>query len=117
MASPTQRTLKTLREDGWLVQVVERWNPYAKIRQDLYGFIDLLAIKRGRILGVQVTSGSSHAARVKKILATEAAILWLESGAELEVRSWRRLGKKGTRRPYSERIQIITPDDFIGDST
>ena len=44
--SPTQRTLKRLRDSGDypLVTIVERWNAFAKIRQDLFGIIDLLAI-------------------------------------------------------------------------
>jgi len=51
----TQRTLKALRNDGWLVVVAERWNPYARKRQDLFGRIDLVAIKPGvGIMGVQV---------------------------------------------------------------
>jgi len=27
--TPTQRSLAKLRAEGWLVAVVERWNPYA----------------------------------------------------------------------------------------
>ena len=38
--TPTQRTLKHMRERGYTCQVVEHWNPFARIRQDLYGFID-----------------------------------------------------------------------------
>ena len=43
--SPTQRTLKRMRESGdyVLVQVVEKWNSWAKIRQDLWNF-DILGI-------------------------------------------------------------------------
>jgi len=38
-ASPTQRTLKKLRDEVYLAQVVEKWNAFAKIRQDLFGII------------------------------------------------------------------------------
>ena len=43
--SPTQRTLKRMRESGdyALVKVVERWNAFARIRQDLWNF-DILGI-------------------------------------------------------------------------
>ena len=42
---PTQRTLARLRQEGALeVAIVEHWNPHARIRQDLFGFIDILAI-------------------------------------------------------------------------
>ena len=43
--SPTQLSLKKLREEGYIVAVVEHWNSFARIRQDLFGFIDLLALK------------------------------------------------------------------------
>ena len=68
--SPTQRTLEHLRKEGWpLVQVVERWNQFAKRRIDLFGFVDVVAFhpERGWLL-VQATSGSNSCARIKKIV-------------------------------------------------
>lgn len=65
--SPTQRSLKHMREAGYLCAVVEKWNPHAMIRQDLYGFIDVLCVKGEDIVGVQSTSGSNVASRVTKI--------------------------------------------------
>ena len=41
--SPTQRTLKRLRDLGYLAEVVERWNPHAKVRNDLFGFGDVMS--------------------------------------------------------------------------
>ena len=65
--SPTQRTLRHLRRAGYpLVQVVERWNPYAKVRLDLFGIIDVVAVGAD-IVGVQATSGSNVSARVRKL--------------------------------------------------
>ena len=61
--SPTQRTLKRLRESGEfpLVQIVERWNAFARGRQDLFGIIDLLAIDtKGNTVGIQVTTTIPH---------------------------------------------------------
>ena len=46
-STPTARTLATMRQEGWTVQVVERWNPHARIRQDLFGWADLLAVHPG----------------------------------------------------------------------
>ena len=73
--SPTQRTLKKLRDSGDypLVAIVERWNAFAKIRQDLFGIIDLLAIdSKGNTVGIQVTSYSNISARVKKMEDSDA---------------------------------------------
>jgi hypothetical protein len=52
MSSPTQRSLRHMRDLGYLVAVVEHWNPHARIRQDLFGWIDLLAIRDGETLAV-----------------------------------------------------------------
>ena len=43
-SSPTQRSLKLLRDEGYTAQVVERWNPHARVRQDLFGVIDTAAM-------------------------------------------------------------------------
>ncbi|MBI4326652.1 MAG: hypothetical protein HY674_15520 [Chloroflexi bacterium] len=46
--TPTQRSLSKLRAEGWLAVIVERWNPYDRVRQDLFGFADLLAIRAAK---------------------------------------------------------------------
>ena len=62
-----------MRSAGYLCAVVEKWNMHARIRQDLYGFIDVLAIKGEDIVGVQATGGDGGnvAARIKKIVEHE----------------------------------------------
>jgi hypothetical protein len=55
---------------GWVAGVVEKWNPHAKIRHDLWGWCDIVALcPKGEqcLIFIQVTSGSNHAARVAKI--------------------------------------------------
>ena len=66
--TPTQRSLDKLRKEGYLVAITEHWNPHAGIRQDMWGFCDLLAIRENEILAVQTTSISNMNARVEKIL-------------------------------------------------
>ena len=67
--SPTQLSLKHLRESGWTtLAIVEYWNPFARVRKDLFGFIDILAINdEGEVLAVQTTSYTNINARCKKI--------------------------------------------------
>lgn len=94
--SPTQRTLAALRKDGWTAQVVERWNAFAKVRIDLFGVIDVLAIKPGiGILGVQATSGSNLAARMTKSADSDLLRLWSQAGGLYEVWAWRKLKRSG----------------------
>ena len=86
--SPTQLSLKKLKEDGYLVAITEHWNPFARIRQDLFGFIDLLAIKDGQVLAIQTTSKSNMNARVKKIGDSEHIGKIRKCNWQIEVWGW-----------------------------
>ena len=44
--SPTQRSLEYLREQGYHPEVVEKYNSFTRRTNDLWGFVDILAIKR-----------------------------------------------------------------------
>lgn len=88
--SPTQRTLKHLRANGYRAAVVEHWNPFAKIRQDLFGVIDVLAVGLGETIGVQCTSGSNVSSRVAKIADSEVTPILRASGWKLLVHGWRK---------------------------
>lgn len=88
--SPTQRTLRRLRDAGYLAGVVERWVPGANIRSDLFGFIDVLAIREGEILGVQTTSASNMSARIAKITEHENVAAVRKAGVRIEVDGWRK---------------------------
>jgi hypothetical protein len=90
--TPTQRSLAYLRDEGYLVAIVEHWNPFARIRQDLFGFIDLLAIRRDETLAVQVTA-SGVSSRVKKIEASSHLGRVREAGWRLHVHGWRKNSK------------------------
>ena len=90
--SPTRRSLALLRGRGYRVAVVEHWNPHARCRQDLFGVIDLLAVKEGETLGVQCTSGLNNAAkRVAKLAESDAVPDLRKAGWRLEVHGWRKL--------------------------
>jgi hypothetical protein len=88
--SPTSRTLKLLRERGYRAAVVEKWNPHAKIRNDLFGFIDVLAIKDGETLAVQSTSDANVSARIHKIEDSDALFDVRKAGWSIHVHGWRK---------------------------
>ena len=95
--SPTQRSLKWLRELGYTAVITERWNPFARIRQDLFGIVDVLAVARGETLAVQCTSAKNVSARVKKIAVHESTPRLREAGWRIEVHGWTK-GKRGDPR-------------------
>lgn len=82
--SPTQRSLEYLREMGYHCEIVEKWNPWRKVRQDLWGWCDILAIRRDEVLAVQVTS-AGVAARIKKIQESDTVAKVREAGIRIEV--------------------------------
>ncbi len=89
-ASPTARSLEHLRKAGYLAQVVEKWIPAVKRRQDLYGFIDILAIRDNEVLGVQATSGDHVAERIDKIANHENVSAVRKAGIRIVVHGWRK---------------------------
>lgn len=90
--SPTERSLKHWRGLGYLVDVVERWIPRARIRRDLFGIIDLVAIGCGETVGIQCTSRGNVSARVRKIADAEALPILRECGWRVVVQGWDKKG-------------------------
>lgn len=86
--SPTTLSLKALRDAGYVAAVVEHFNPHKRIRQDLFGFIDIIAIRPGETLAVQTTSRSNMAARVRKIADHANVAAVREAGWRIEVHGW-----------------------------
>jgi hypothetical protein len=97
--TPTQRSLAALRELGYLVEVVEKWNSFTRTRKDLWGWADLLALRRGEVLAVQVTS-TGVSSRIKKIMDSETIGRVREAGIRIEVHGWR----KNSKGRYIQRI-------------
>ena len=92
--SPTQRSLKLMRERGYTCQITEKWNPFAKVRQDLFGFCDILCIKPGEIMAVQTTTSGHIQERLEKIKSKDQAWMWLQAGGKIQVHGWKKSGKR-----------------------
>ncbi len=126
--TPTARTKQWLQKQGWLVGITEKWNPHAKIRQDLFGFADLVAIpvelnfadkftssynyETGKKLPVfiQVTSGSNHAARRDKLLENENVRKVLSCYALVAIISWSKKGARDKRKIWTPRVEWLELD-------
>ena len=94
--SPTQLTLKRLKENGYTtVAITEHWNPFARVRKDLFGFIDILAINnKGDVLAVQTTSYTNINARCKKIAENDNVGDVRKANWTIEVHGWRKVKNK-----------------------
>jgi hypothetical protein len=95
--------LEYLREQGYHCEIVEKWNPWRRIRQDLWGWCDILAIRRDEVLAVQVTS-SGVAARIKKIQESDTVLRVREAGIRVEVHGW----TKRANGKYALRVEDIS---------
>lgn len=65
--SPTSLSLRHLRAEGWTVDVCERWMASSRTRRDLFGLIDLVALRGNETMGVQTTSAGNANARLNKM--------------------------------------------------
>jgi len=110
--SPTQRSLKRLREDGYIAQVVERWNSFAHIRQDLFGWIDIVAVhpERPGVLGVQTTTAANAMARLEKAQGNPALLAWLKGGSPLAIHGWAKRGPRGQPKVWTVKVIDLNVD-------
>jgi len=92
--SPTQLSLAKLREEGYTCWITEHWNNWSKTRQDLFGFIDILALKGNETLAVQTTTAANLNARVKKISNHENVGYVRDAGWTIHVHGWHQDDKK-----------------------
>jgi hypothetical protein len=92
--TPTARSLKKLREEGWVPDVVESYNAFTKRRKDFFGIADIVALKDKETLAVQATTDSNISSRVRKIEDAEHVDAVRKAGIRIEVWGWRKDPKK-----------------------
>lgn len=118
--SPTQRSLKFLRELGAMAEVVEKRIPRVHITKDLYGLFDVLAVDDlPGCLGVQTTTMSNQAARVAKIQSPELrknVEKWLAAGNRISVHGWGKQGPRGSRKLWTCTVTPVTAETLRVDA-
>lgn len=119
--SPTQRTLRALKEQGRRCWIVEKWNAYAGEhgkRIDMFNIIDIIALDPIEgVIGIQAcgTDFKSHWDKLTVEHAQES-IDWLKTpGTKLFIYSWRKLklqrGGKALR--WSPKVKEIILSDIL----
>ena len=86
-----QLSLRELRRDGWVCDIVERRVPGRYVTHDFLGLVDIIAVREGRTLGVQATSYPNVAAHVRKLEASPHLATVLSAGWEVVVWGWRKV--------------------------
>lgn len=104
-----ERTLIWLRKQGYTCDVVERRVARSFVTRDLFGCLDLVAIRDGEsgVLGVQTTSAQHLAERVTKVQAEPRAALWLSCGNRIMVIGWKQ--ETTGRKLWTPKIVTLTP--------
>lgn len=124
--SPTQRTIRELRNQGRKCAIVERRIPAGPgipfgITKDLFGIIDIIALDPERgVVGVQ-SCGQDFSAHERKLFEerAEECIEWLRTpGTALELWGWRKVKLKrgGKAMRWQPRIRVYTLADFASES-
>jgi len=120
MPTPMQRTLKEMRDRGYLAEKVEQRLPIPGkfVTRDFLNFIDIIAVlpdgaisngitEAGRIVGVQTTSGTNHANHRDKILAEPKYQAWKQAGGLVLLMSWAKRGPRGKRKLWEAREEWL----------
>lgn len=103
MSSPSARSKAYMAKQGYIVGTVERYCSFTRRRHDLFGFIDLIAVRGQDVVGIQTTSDANLAARIAKAEALPEFPIWLRAG-RVEFHGWGKKGGKGKRKMWSVRV-------------
>jgi len=109
-ASPTERTMAWLRQQGYTVDKVEHRVAFGRTTRDLFGFADIVALKPGHcgVLAVQATTGPHLAERVAKVVGEPRAGLWRSCSNMIIVVGWAMSAWGETRHRWEPIIMLIT---------
>ncbi|MGC8519278.1 MAG: hypothetical protein ACP5P4_12245 [Steroidobacteraceae bacterium] len=92
--TPSARSVRLLEAEGFTVDTVERWIPGARIRRDLFGMFDLIAVRNATTLAVQVTTSDHLANRRRKVAASPFLERIRAAGWQIELHGWRKSGRR-----------------------
>ena len=99
-----QRSIKLLKSQGYTTAITEHFNMFAKIRIDLFNFVDILCLQKGKMLAVQTTTAKNILARKIKIEANPNYPLLKSTGCAVEVWGWSLKGKRGEKKTWGVKI-------------
>lgn len=114
-----QRTKEWLEDRGWHVDITEKWNQWAHIRQDLFGLHDLVAVRHDSsgVWGINACEDNgSVQGHVDKYLTgwehpkkgpmppNKHLPVWLAAGNKFSIFGWGKRGAVGKRKVWTMRV-------------
>ena len=117
--TPTQRTIRILKDRGMPCAIVEKFNAHIGphgVRQDMFGIIDVVALDSELTIGVQ-SCGNSYAQHLKKFKEEryQECCDWLSSPYRtLELWAWRKVKAKrgGKAMVWRPRVLNVTIEEL-----
>jgi hypothetical protein len=114
-SKPTRRSLKHLRDNGYLADVVERWLNFPGMkfprRIDLFGIVDIVAVREDssintgyEILFVQTTDHTSFSKHRDKIVAHKN---YKRLRGLIHLHGWAKRGPRGGRKVWTLREEVL----------
>lgn len=91
--TPNQQSVRLLREQGYIADVVELRIPGTNQSRDLFGIIDIVAIGNGVTIGVQATTADHVSHRRVKMLESPALAELIRCGWLILIHGWRKDGR------------------------
>jgi hypothetical protein len=110
-SSPSARSLRLLRQQGHIADVVERWLPRIARKRDLFGFGDIVAVHpalSGALI-VQATTKAHVADRVAKARSRAELAVWLRAGGRFQVWGWFKVNGRWKVRRVEVQAEDLQP--------
>jgi hypothetical protein len=104
--STTQLSTAFMEGQGYHSEKLERWNSFARIRQDVAA-ADIISFKDGEdpVL-IQVTTKPNMKARKDKILQTRNARIWIRHGLPFQIHGWYKVKNR-----WKVEVWTLKPED------
>lgn len=104
----TKKTMKWLKDNGYKAWIVEKWNPWVKIRQDFAGICDIIAVGKGETICVQSCTTRVQE-RVDKMRASDNFHYLKQNGWKMLIVGWskKKIKREGIAFRYTERTVYL----------
>ena len=91
--TPRAWSMAQMRQEGYRTGSTEMFEPHSRKRQDLFGFIDFIAIGHYQIIGVQCcVRGDVAPHRTKMVIDCFSQVCdWLDCGGLVQLHAWDRI--------------------------